>query len=235
MKPVIFIDAGGIIIDTRKLAVHKRTILERYRMQYQINAVSSEEFFRQFKQYERRILKGVPLSTVMADFFASWHVDLNEKTTAEMVDNYLKGYKLNEFYDGSLMMLRSLKKEGMQIYVVSDAIEKGAALDAVFAGMLKQYHISEDFHHFYDRTVTSSDVGVMKKEGGAFFKWMLTHLELSPQQVLFIAHDADEIKSARVAKIPVFVFNKEMAEKPIVGRSYYQKVLLDVLSQREKE
>ncbi len=153
---------------------------------------------------------------------------LSPKQNKDIVKSYLDGYRLNKFYNGALTLLLSLVREGYRVCIISDAIEHGNELDITFSNMLKQYNIKGNHKSFYDKTITSADLGVMKKDDPSFFNRIIRLLNITKEETLVIAHDLREINSDQKAGIKVYTFDSTSASNTTIGPEYYQKVFLEI-------
>lgn len=102
-------------------------------------------------------------------------------------------------YDGVKETLQALKDEGIQNIVITDN-ESGE--ETVRSKVIGKYNIN----HLVDKVVTSKEVG-KTKPSPEIFQFALDWSGFSKDEVIFVAHDQDEIDGAKSLGLKVCEYN----------------------------
>jgi FMN phosphatase YigB (HAD superfamily) len=104
-----------------------------------------------------------------------------------------------KLFSGVFETLEFIKQKNIWNIIVSD---NEATADDVRAGILDRFGINNLIHE----VLTSYDLQITKSRS-SFFNVALDKLKLMKDDILFVAHDQDEIKTAKSVGITVIEFN----------------------------
>ena len=182
-------DLYGTLVDI-KTDERDPEVYHKLRRYFWFNGASYEEkelydaFFEEIsKEEERRKEEGreveIDIRNVFYELYARKDVYPSERTVEKTALRFRK-YSRKELrlYTGAIKLLRTLKRKGKTILLVSNA-------QAVFTNEeLKKLHLDTVFHGYY----LSSDFGY-KKPDELFYKKILKDNDLIPSDCLMIGND----------------------------------------------
>jgi len=177
-----------------------------YEIIKQFMPISKEDFLQGYKKYKTKAQTepNYSNSDALKDY-------LTEKEHAEIFDMIKKSGKIKEINKtGRLKLLEGVKEALQQIHeknilfiILTDATKTGKQLQP----KLEQMGIAE----YVTDIISSKDVGVKKPHEKFFNKALIRH-GLRKDEVIFVAHDLDELKGAHDLGFEVFAVNYDEKE-----------------------
>jgi len=139
--------------------------------------------------------------------------DFIQSIRKENIDEFIKEskkVKLNyekkrELFPEVFDTLCKIHKLGMKNIVITDS-ENGE--EFVRNSLLRKFRINK----FIDKVITSKEIGFMKPNPN-IFDYALQNFNLRKNEVLFIAHDKDEIDGAKKIGLKVVEYNNYLKIK----------------------
>ena len=132
--------------------------------------------------------------------------DINELKSGDILElrsKSLEGKKEYEknrvLYNGVYNVLKVLQRSNIKNVLISDNELTEAQLRQE---VLAQFNINQ----YLDMVITSKDIGFSKPDA-RIFKAVLDRLNLTANEIIFVAHDKDEIEGAQVQGIRTVEFN----------------------------
>lgn len=166
--------------------------------------------FREFYElYEERLK---PVYENKKDYWEAYKGFI-QSVREENIDEFIeesKKVKLNyeknrELFPGVFDTLRKIHKLGIKNIVITDS-ENGE--EFVRNNLLRKFKINR----FIDKVITSKETGFMKPDSN-IFDYALKNFNLVKDEVLFVAHDKDEIDGAKKIGLKIVEYNNYLKVK----------------------
>lgn len=186
----ILSDAGGIIVDDTHGPTHLYPAVAR------LAQVGVNELKKGFRIYRERAMteQGYSARKSWRDYLCSIG---RKDVMSEFNKIYNKTWPVLAAYPGVKETLSELERRGIKFIVISDTARSGAEY--------KQRLEKMGYRGITD-VVTSKDVGVMKPDKRIFDAALARH-GLMLEDVVFLAHDHDELKGAHDLGFRVLALN----------------------------
>jgi HAD superfamily hydrolase (TIGR01509 family) len=198
MVKAILSDGGNILFSDRGT---KRAEYEK--INKHIPQLSYEEFYAGFRKFKTmaQTLPNYNLDDGLRDYLTEiGHAEIYEIIKNEKSEK--KGGQM-ELIKNVKETLQKIHEAGVPFIILTDATKKGSELKPFLAKLGIEEYVTE--------MVSSKDVGVIKPDE-RFFATILEKYGLKKEEVVFIAHDDDELRGACNLGIPVIAFNYESTQ-----------------------
>ncbi len=166
--------------------------------------------FREFYELYEKYLK--PVYENKKDYWETYK-DFIQSIRKENIDEFIKkskkvklNYEKNrELFPEVFDTLSKIHKLGIKNIVITDS-ENGE--EFVRNSLLRKFRVNK----FIDKVITSKETGFIKPNPN-IFDYVLKNFNLRKNEVLFIAHDKDEIDGAKKIGLKVVEYNNYLKVK----------------------
>jgi FMN phosphatase YigB (HAD superfamily) len=193
MIKAILSDGGNILFSDKSTKMTEFNKISEY-----IPSLNYEDFSKEFRDFKTKTqtVEGYGLNDAVKDYLTKiGQLEIAETIYAKKEVKQPRDLKINP---GIKETLEKIKSMGIKFIVMPDSTKKGYELHP----FLEKLEIND----LVTDVVSSMDVGVRKPDP-SFFDFVLKKHGLNKNDVLFIAHDDDELIGAQEQGFYVVAFN----------------------------